>query len=143
MIMVENRLRTVMFGHYTSTGMQASCESGPVATLVMGHLGIATPKVVLDGDGMTDDKEELREMCENGELTVRKLTSKECWRLMDLDHIQSPNVFDDTPYDRAREVCSESQLYKQAGNSICVGVLESIFEQMLLTEPKEVQTTLC
>lgn len=137
MIMIP-RLTTVMFSDKPSTGLQASCDSGPVATLVMGHLGIATPKLIENKD--RTDKKEIKEMCENGELTVRKLTSRECWRLMDLCPIESPNVFEDTAYDRAREVCSESQLYKQAGNSICVGVLEAIFEQMLLTEP--IQTSL-
>ena len=40
-------------------------------------------------------------------LRIRKLTPKECWRLMG---------FNDTDYERASEVCSQSQLYKQAGN---------------------------
>lgn len=62
-------------------------------------------------------------------LTVRKLTPRECWRLMGMS---------DEDYDKAAEVCSESQLYKQAGNSIVVDVLEAIFENML-TETKTVK----
>lgn len=53
---------------------------------------------------------------------VRKLTPKECWRLMG---------FDDADHDRAAQVVSDSQRYKQAGNSIVVDVLMGIFKQML------------
>ena len=38
--------------------------------------------------------------------------------------------FDDTSFERASEVVSESQLYKQAGNSIVVNVLEGILRNM-------------
>lgn len=55
-------------------------------------------------------------------LRIRKLTPKECWRLMG---------FADEDYEKAAQVCSPSQLYKQAGNSICVSVLEAIFKQLL------------
>lgn len=55
-------------------------------------------------------------------LRVRKLTPKECWRLMG---------FDDESFSRAEKKVSNSQLYKQAGNSIVVPVLENIFRQML------------
>lgn len=48
---------------------------------------------------------------------VRKLTPRECWRLMG---------FDDSDFDKASKVCSNAQLYKQAGNSIVVNVLEAI-----------------
>lgn len=53
---------------------------------------------------------------------VRNLTPKECWRLMG---------FDDGSFERAEQVNSNSQLYKQAGNSIVVDVLMSIFKEML------------
>ena len=56
------------------------------------------------------------------ELRIRKLTPKECWRLMG---------FDDEDFGKAEQVNSNSQLYKQAGNSIVVNVLEEIFRQML------------
>lgn len=53
---------------------------------------------------------------------VRKLTPKECWRLMG---------FDDEDFDKAEAAgISNSQLYKQAGNSIVVNVLEAIFEKI-------------
>lgn len=57
----------------------------------------------------------------NGDgLRIRKLTPKECWRLMG---------FDDKDFEKAEKVNSNSQLYKQAGNSIVVNVLEQIFKQ--------------
>lgn len=60
------------------------------------------------------------------DLRIRKLTPRECWRLMD---------FTDEDFDKAQRVNSDSQLYRQAGNSIVVKVLEEIFKQML-GEPK-------
>lgn len=55
-------------------------------------------------------------------LRIRKLTPKECWRLMG---------FDDEDYERAAQVNSNTQLYKQAGNSIVVNVLMAIFKQLI------------
>ena len=49
---------------------------------------------------------------------IRRLTPRECWRLMD---------FTDEQFDKAKNAgLSDTQLYKQAGNSIVVGVLEQI-----------------
>jgi DNA (cytosine-5)-methyltransferase 1 len=39
--------------------------------------------------------------------------------------------FDDTDFHKAEKVNSNSQLYKQAGNSIVVGVLEAILKELL------------
>ena len=54
-------------------------------------------------------------------LRVRKLTPREEYRLM---------AFSDENYDKAAEVCSQTQLYKQAGNSIVVNVLCAIFKEL-------------
>ena len=54
-------------------------------------------------------------------LRIRKLTPKECWRLMG---------FDDTDFEKAEAVNSNSQLYKQAGNSIVVDVIVKIYEKL-------------
>jgi DNA (cytosine-5)-methyltransferase 1 len=59
-------------------------------------------------------------------LRIRKLTPKECWRLMG---------FDDEDVDKAAKVNSNTQLYKQAGNSIVVNVLEVILTNLLLNTP--------
>lgn len=53
---------------------------------------------------------------------IRKLTPLECWRLMG---------FSDEDFHKAEEVNSNSQLYKQAGNSIVKNVLMAIFGQMI------------
>ena len=53
---------------------------------------------------------------------IRKLTPKECWRLMG---------FSDEDFEKAAKVNSNTQLYKQAGNSIVVDVLYSIFKELL------------
>lgn len=39
--------------------------------------------------------------------------------------------FDDADFDKAKEVVSEGQLYKQAGNSIVVNVLQAIFGNLM------------
>ena len=38
--------------------------------------------------------------------------------------------FDDEDFDKASKVCRNSQLYKQAGNSICVNVLEAVLRSL-------------
>lgn len=57
------------------------------------------------------------------EFQYRKLTPLECWRLMG---------FSDDSFFKAQAVNSDTQLYKQAGNSIVVNVLMAIFEQLFL-----------
>lgn len=55
-------------------------------------------------------------------LRIRKLTPKECWRLMG---------FTDEDFEKVAKVNSNAQLYKQAGNSIVVNVLMAIFNNLL------------
>lgn len=58
----------------------------------------------------------------NKRYRIRRLTPRECWRLMD---------FTDEQFDRAKSAgLSDTQLYKQAGNSIVVGVLEQIMSNL-------------
>lgn len=52
---------------------------------------------------------------------IRKLTPRECFRLQG---------FPDEYFDRAREVNSDTQLYKQAGNSVTVNVIKEIAERL-------------
>ena len=53
---------------------------------------------------------------------IRKLTPKECWRLQG---------FPDWAFERAEKVNSNSQLYKQAGNSVTVNVIEAIARRLV------------
>lgn len=61
--------------------------------------------------------------CQQGvvveEMRIRKLTPRECWRLQG---------FPDWAFDAAAKVNSNSQLYKQAGNSVAVPVIVAIAE---------------
>ena len=52
---------------------------------------------------------------------IRKLTPKECWRLQG---------FPDELFNKAAEVNSNSQLYKQAGNSVTVNVVHEIAKRL-------------
>lgn len=54
-------------------------------------------------------------------IRIRKLTPRECWRLMS---------FSDEDYEKAAEVNSQTQLYKQAGNSIVKDVLVAVLGQL-------------
>ncbi len=77
------------------------------------------PKGYLDKDNDTIS------VCENDDLEgyrIRKLTPRECFRLMG---------FSDKDFDKAQEAgISNSQLYKQAGNSIVVDVLYHIYKSL-------------
>ena len=53
---------------------------------------------------------------------IRKLTPRECWRLQG---------FPDWAFDRASAVNSNSQLYKQAGNSVTVPVITAIARRFM------------
>jgi len=66
---------------------------------------------------------------------IRKLTPLECIRLMD---------FDDSDYDKIKAIgMSDSQIYKQCGNSIVVACLEGIFDKMFIhTEVENEQLSL-
>lgn len=57
---------------------------------------------------------------------IRKLTPKECYRLMG---------FGDDDFEKAQSVVSNTQLYKQAGNSIVVDVLYYIFKSLYEAMP--------
>lgn len=96
----------VRVGQVSSDGSQCGsvyADQGNMPTLTHGPHGDANPKIFT-------------------QYRIRKLTPRECWRLMD---------FSDEDFERAEKVNSNTQLYKQAGNSIVVAVLEAIFRQML------------
>lgn len=100
----------------TSTG----CGSGVIVKKIIEVKDMDRQEKQL---GPLRDWAELKELIDNNKLTVRKLTPKECWRLMGMS---------DEDFEKAAEVSSDAQLYKQAGNSIVVDVLEAIFENILI-----------
>lgn len=52
---------------------------------------------------------------------IRKLTPLECWRLQG---------WNDDDFEKAKKVCSDSQLYKQAGNGVTVTVIYEIAKKI-------------
>lgn len=95
----------VKIGNYSPSGHSAASvvDSEGIAPIVMENHGTVTAT--------------------NVGLRIRKLTPKECWRLMGWSN--------DEDFERAAKVNSNAQLYKQAGNSIVVNVLVAIFSQLL------------
>ena len=67
------------------------------------------------------EEEKTQETEKKTKYRIRKLTPRECWRLMN---------FSDEDFEKAEKVNSNSQLYRQAGNSIVVAVLCAIFSQL-------------
>lgn len=65
-------------------------------------------------------------------LRIRKLTPRECFRLQG---------FPDWAYERAESVSSQSQLYKQAGNSVSVPVIAAIARELKTLEDDDHETT--
>ncbi len=105
----------------SSPTLTARDYKGPVKVLIKnatkkGHL------IAEEGDGIdTAQKDNYAD--ELPEYHIRKLTPKECWRLMGCR---------DEDFEKAEQVNSNTQLYKQAGNAIVVDVLEAIFNQLFL-----------
>lgn len=62
------------------------------------------------------------------DVKIRRLTPRECWLLMG---------FSNDDFDKVRNVNSDTQLYKQAGNSIVVNVLEAVLGNLLKEDMDE------
>ena len=104
----------------------------PPQISVIGQLKGGEKGCVVDRDGIgytltaTEYKDPLK-IAEPGNtrtVRIRKLTPRECWRLMG---------FTDEEFDRVHGI-SNSQLYKQAGNSIVVNVLSALLSQLFYRE---------
>lgn len=98
--------KIVTLGNYMPSGHSASkiVDSSGITPTVMENHGTVTATVQ--------------------NYRIRKLTPRECWRLMGVK---------DEQFDRLHGI-SNSQLYKLAGNSIVVDVLEAIFRNLLIPE---------
>ena len=96
-----------MFNPYNQKEIK---DIAPTQTASCGNV-TSTAAVLISEDG-------------NHYMKIRKLTPLECWRLMG---------FDDDDFEKAKLVpTSDTQLYRQAGNSIVVNVLEAIFKNLLI-----------
>ena len=89
---------------YSEDGISPTIASGVTNTKGNGGIGSSNAPKILQQN-----------------LRIRKLTPKECFRLQG---------FSDEDFAKAEKVCSNTQLYKQAGNSICVPVIEHIYESL-------------
>ena len=104
----------------------------PPQISVIGQLKGGEKERVVDRDGIgytltaTEYKDPLKiaEPEHAYGVRIRKLTPRECWRLMG---------FLDEEFDRVHGI-SNSQLYKQAGNSIVVNVLSALLSQLFYKE---------
>ena len=96
-IQLGNIKKTESFGGNPQCGRVYS-PAGVAPCLNTMQGGQREPKIFIDGK-------------------VRKLTPRECWRLQG---------FPDWAFDKAQKVNSNSQLYKQAGNSVTVNVIAAI-----------------
>ena len=111
-IKTANRL-----GYDMAWGGDAIDLAYPNSKTRRGRVGHSVSKTIATGDTMGVLTEDMR---------IRKLTPKECWRLMG---------FDDKDFEKAKATgMSNTQLYKQAGNSICVKVLEGILRNLLTNQ---------
>lgn len=100
-IQLGNIKKTESFGGNPQCGRIYSIDGlAPCLNTMQG--GQREPKILIDG-------------------RVRKLTPRECWRLQG---------FPDWAFDKAQEVNSNSQLYKQAGNSVTVNVIAAIAREL-------------
>lgn len=102
----EDNNKIKVIGNYMPSGHDASrvVDSNGIAPTVKENHGTVTAT--------------------NVDFKIRKLTPKECWKLMG---------FSDEDFQKASNTgLSNTQLYKQAGNSIVVDVLEKIFKNLFL-----------
>ena len=85
--------------------------------------GGKAPKMLIEGGGIVLDNYDARGRV-TPDLRIRRLTPRECWRLQG---------FGDDDFEIAKSIgTSDSQLYKQAGNSIAVPCLEAILRAMYI-----------
>lgn len=96
------------------------CKIGGVADLTYPDSKTRRGRVQDGGDTSPTITAE-GELCKIERYRIRKLTPRECWRLMG---------YTDADFDKAQTVNSNTQLYKQAGNAIVKQVLMAIFKQM-------------
>ena len=100
----------------------SECGIGGVADLSYPDSKTRRGRVQDNGETCPTLTAQTSEICKIEQSRIRKLTPLECWRLMG---------FDDADHEKAVQAgISNSQRYKQAGNSIVVNVLEAIFKEM-------------
>ena len=121
--MIVDKQITVRIKQATKEGY-IECEVGGVADLSyptsttrrgrVQDMGRVSPTLTATETGVCRIESQYR---------IRKLTPNECWRIMD---------FSDEDFHKAEAVNSNTQLYRQSGNSIARAVLMAIFSQLVI-----------
>ena len=116
----NSKTRRGRVGFKVANTLTTSCNQGVV---VLGNYSPSNHNAsrIVDSEGIAPTVMENHGTATVVEPRIRKLTPKETWRLMG---------FSDEDFEKARQVNSNTQLYKQAGNSIVVNVLMEIFKKM-------------
>lgn len=132
------QIRRLVGGHHQGAGIYDSKGLSITLTSQGGGIGANTGLYVVPENGVMikettakghteaveGDSINLSMPCSQGALEgkrVRRLTPRECFRLQG---------FPDEAYEKAAEVNSDSQLYKQAGNSVTVNVIYEIAKRL-------------
>jgi DNA (cytosine-5)-methyltransferase 1 len=136
----SNDLGVVVVGNYSPSNHNASSvvDSNGLAPTVMENHGTITGVIVYDDYNSTirKDQDTIGTLTTNigndaprngyklieNQLRIRKLTPRECYRLMG---------FGDQAFDLAQPNQSNSSLYHQAGDSIVVNVLMELFRSLI------------
>ena len=131
-------LRTIVVGHLPCKNemrsrIYASDGISPTLLSMSGERGYIPPPVMINNETNMAEQNaiELPSELKGKKFRIRKLTPRECFRLMgvddkDIDKIQAAGV-------------SNSAQYKLAGNSIVVDVLFHIFRKMFIETDNESQ----
>ena len=129
--MEEIQCKTVLIRQATTSG-SVPCKMGGVADLNYPDSKTRRGRVIENGEICpTLTTENIPNVIEDwiwevdGNkylIRIRKLTPRECWRLMD---------FSDEDFEKAQSVNSNTQLYKQAGNSIVKNIMCEVFKQLI------------
>ena len=111
-------------------GLRSRVDTQVVPTLTThSGTGVSGAAMIMENNSVESVIENIENVPKN--LRIRKLTPRECWRLMGFSTRKEDGTWDDTAFENASKINSNAQLYKQAGNSIVVDCLEAIFQNLL------------
>lgn len=137
----SSKTRRGRVGHQVAQTLTCSCNQAAIEPLALDEQNEYIRKNGTVGTLTTDGNSpkhnnRVIEQCYSGGLRIRKLTPRECWRLMGVK---------DEDFDKLKDI-SNTQLYKLAGNSIVTNVMMAIFENLFINKtakrPQEKQLTL-
>jgi len=111
--MQDNYIDIVQLNNPKHSNNRIYSVNGCSPTLNTMQGGLRQPFVKLNNDSVI-----VHDIPEMVSVKIRRLTPRECFRLQDF-----PDSF--------KMPCSDTQMYKQAGNSITVGVLEKIIKRLI------------